>query len=150
MHVSTSVPVNVRSRRVGRFWVIVAAAAVIALGAWALVSFVADGVSRSTAPAKPLPTITLPTASMESLGGMAGAGGTPSRLSVLGSLSPQNRRYVEAISRLTPAQIAAAFGTAAEPADSALASLTPSDRHYVEAIAALTPQQIAAAFGTGR
>jgi hypothetical protein len=65
--------------------------------------------------------------------------------SVLQSLTPQERRHVEAITSLTPAQLAAGFGTGHER--SVLDSLPPLQRRNVEAIAGLTPAQLAAGAG---
>jgi hypothetical protein len=56
---------------------------------------------------------------------------------------------VEAITALTPPQIAGAFGTDWAKSWGVLQSLSPANRRYVEGIMALTPAQIAAAFGTG-
>jgi hypothetical protein len=124
MHTSTSVPVNVKSGRARLVGVIVAAAVVIAAGAWALTTYVVDA------------------------GSQAARQSVAAQPSVLATLSPQERQYVKAIAALTPAQIAAAFGTAMETEAGLLASLSPKARQYVEAIAALTPAQLAAAFGT--
>jgi hypothetical protein len=71
------------------------------------------------------------------------AGKTPPRTSLLSGLSPQSRQYVLGITRLTPVQLAAAFGTGSV----ALPWLTPEERRYVDGIGALTPAQLAAAFG---
>ncbi len=59
--------------------------------------------------------------------------------------SINDRRYADSISSLTPAQLAAAFGT--EPAGRT--APMASERRYAEAIAVLTPTQLAAAFGSG-
>jgi hypothetical protein len=97
---------------------------------------------------------------------------------VLAGLSPESRRYVEAIERLTPAQRVAAFGTPSANdlresdyvaqigsmtpvqrveafgtdtnAAAALASLSPRERLYVESITTMTPAQLRAVFGTSR
>jgi len=124
MNVSTSVSATVHSGRVRLVGLIAVAAAVIAVGAWALTTYVVDaGSQRVRASVAAQPT-------------------------VLASLSPQDRQYVEAITALTPRQIAAAFGTVGESGNSVLASLSPHDRQFVEAITALSTRQIAAAFGT--
>ena len=58
---------------------------------------------------------------------------------------------VRAISALTPAQLAAAFGTGTYSTSPLWASgLTAKERRSVEAIASLTREQQAAAFGNGR
>jgi hypothetical protein len=58
---------------------------------------------------------------------------------------------VQAISALTPAQLAAAYGAGTYSTGPVWASgLTPKERRYVEAIASLTREQQAAAFGNGR
>jgi hypothetical protein len=58
---------------------------------------------------------------------------------------------VQAISALTPAQLAAAFGTSTYSTGRVWASgLTAKERRSVERIASLTREQQAAAFGNGR
>ena len=59
--------------------------------------------------------------------------------------SAKESRYVKEMSALTPAQIAAGFGT------EAVVSKPPSakEQRYVKAISSLTPAEQAAAFGTG-
>ena len=123
MSVSTPTTAVSQHGRIRVFGLTVIAAAVIAAGVWGLVDAVGGG-NNSARPS------------------------VISQASVLASLSPQNRKYVEAIMALTPAQIAAAFGTPTATNASVLASLSPQNRKYVEAITALTTQQIAAAFGT--
>jgi hypothetical protein len=108
--------VNTRRIRVGG---LIAAAAIVGVAAWAIATY-AFGTSSPA----------------------AGTGHTTA--SVLKSLSPQDRRYVEAIIALTPRQLAASFGTGPAP----LASLTPNERRYVLGIASMTPAELAAAFGT--
>jgi hypothetical protein len=125
MNLATSVPTRVQSGRTRLLGLIAAVATVIAVGAWVLTTYVLDAGSQQA-----------PTSAAQPFS--------------LASLSPQNRHYVEAITALTPQQIAAAFGTGAETSSAVLASLSPQNRHYVEAITALTPRQIAAAFGTDR
>jgi hypothetical protein len=59
--------------------------------------------------------------------------------------------YVQAISSLTPAQLAAAFGTGPYSRGPAWTSmLTPKETRYIDRIASLTREQQAAAFGNGR
>jgi hypothetical protein len=59
--------------------------------------------------------------------------------------------YVQAISSLTPAQLAAAFGAGTYSTGPIWTSgLTPNERRHAEAIASLTHEQQAAAFGNGR
>jgi len=123
MSVSTPTTAISQHGRIRVFGLTVIAAAVIAAGVWGLVDAVGGGNNSAR------PSVT-------------------SQASVLASLSPQNRKFVEAITALTPAQIAAAFGTATATNAGVLASLSPQNRRYVEAITALTTQQIAAAFGT--
>jgi hypothetical protein len=67
------------------------------------------------------------------------------REEVLASLSPATRRYVEAVSSLTPLEGVGAYGTSTLDA----LELDPKQRRYVEGIMALTPDQLAAGFGTG-
>jgi hypothetical protein len=58
---------------------------------------------------------------------------------------------VQAISALTPAQLAAAFGTSTHSTGPAWASaLTAKEKRSLERIASLTREQQAAAFGNGR
>jgi hypothetical protein len=86
MQVSASIRAGVQPGRTRLFGLIVAVAAVIAVGAWALASHVFGAgppVGRSA-------TVRAP---------------------VLVSLTPHERRYVEGIMALSPAQIAAAFAT---------------------------------------
>jgi hypothetical protein len=123
MSVSTSTPVVGQPGHIRRFGLTILAATVLAVGGWAIVH-VAGGGSQHARPS------------------------ATTQSSVLASLSPQARKYVEGIMALTPAQIAAAFGTGAQTNASVLASLSPANRRYVEAITALTPPQIAGAFGT--
>jgi hypothetical protein len=63
----------------------------------------------------------------------------------------QESADVQAISSLTTAQLAAAFGAGAYSIGPVWTSgLTPNERRYVERIASLTREQQAAAFGNGR
>ena len=63
----------------------------------------------------------------------------------------QESADVQVISALTPAQLAAAFGTGTYSTGPVWASgLTAKERRSVEAIASLTREQQAAAFGNGR
>ena len=125
MSVSTPTTAVTQHGRIRVFGLTVIAAAVIAAGVWGLVDAVGGGNNSAR------PSVT-------------------SQASALASLSPQNRRYVESIAALTPAQIAAAFGSGTSTNATVLASLSPHDRQYVEQIMALTPQELAAAFGTGK
>lgn len=126
MSVSTSIP-RTRLGRSHRLALVAALAAVIAVAAWAI----AMNVSRSSN--RHVRT------------------GVPTQASVLGSLTPQERRYVVGIMSLTPAQLRAAFGTD-KPSieDSTPTSLTAKERRYTRAIASMSPAQLAAAFGTGK
>jgi hypothetical protein len=155
MNASTTVPVRIRLRR---RWPFVAVAALLAAGCTVAVLAISTG-SNTTENATPSGTAS------SSVKG-------PSATS-----SAQERQYVKAISSMTPAQLAAAFGTggfattgpsAAErqyvkaissltPAQISAAfgsgvapKLSPKEQRYVEAMAALSPEQVAAAFGTGR
>jgi hypothetical protein len=63
--------------------------------------------------------------------------------------STKEQRYVEAISALTPEQLAAAYGAGTLSTGPVWATgLTQKERRSVERIASLTPAQLAAAFGT--
>ena len=112
-------PTTVSPRRI-RLGGLIAVAAIVGVAAWAIATY-AFGTSTPAA-----------------------GSGHPSTASVLKSLSPQDRGYVEAITALTPRQLATSFGTGPAP----LASLTPSERRYVLGIATMTPVELAAAFGT--
>ena len=124
MSVSTPIP---RTARHGRFRppvaIVAIVAVVVALAVWAIESFIAGSPSQ-----------TRPSA-------VTGA-------SALRSLTPQQRQYVTAIASLSPATLAAAFGTDhASGVDAVLATLTPQQRRYVRAITSLSDRQLAAAFG---
>jgi uncharacterized protein DUF4242 len=70
----------------------------------------------------------------------------PSSPAVNISMNPQDRHYAEAIAKLTPAQLAAGFGTGTAP----LGALTPAERRYVLGLATMTSEELAAAFGRSR
>jgi hypothetical protein len=123
MNASTTVPVRIRLRR---RWPFVAVAALLAAGCTVAVLAISTG-SNTTENATP-------------------SGAASSRVKgPSATSSAQEQRYVEAISSMTPAQLAAAFGTGG------FATTGPSaaERQYVKAISSMTPAQIAAAFGTG-
>jgi Protein of unknown function (DUF4242) len=123
MNVSTTVPVRIRMRR---RWPFVAVAALLAAGCTVAVLAISTG-SNTTENATP------PGAAASSVKG-------PSATS-----TAQERQYVKAISSMTPAQLAAAFGTG----DVGATVSSAKERQYVKAISSMTPAQISAAFGSG-
>ena len=123
MSVSTSVSQPGRLSRSHRLVIVSALAAVIAVAAWAIATYAAGSDGRS-------PQHTAST-----------------QASALSVLTPTERHYVLGIVALTPAQVAAAFGTGER---SATESLTPQERRYVQAVVAMSRSQQAAAFGTGK
>ena len=74
---------------------------------------------------------------------------SPAQLAAAFGTGSTDDAYVRAIVSLTPVQLIEAFGTDTRAA-AALASLTPTERLHVESIMALTPGQLRAAFGTGK
>jgi hypothetical protein len=127
MSISTTVPAPV-PRQKRRLWLLAAAAVIAA-------SSIAIGLVLAFR------------------GGGAPVGqSVPSRTSVLASLAPKEREYVEAIMALTPAQLRGAFGTgftsSVPTRESVMASLSPDARRYVRAVLALSPAQLRATFGT--
>jgi hypothetical protein len=127
MSVSTSIPRTARLGRSHRLVLVAALAAVIAVAAWAIAMNVSGSSHRQVRT------------------------GVPTQASVLGALTPQERRYVVGIMSLTPAQLRAAFGTDQPSIDNSTpTSLTAKERRYVRAIASMSPSQVAAAFGTGK
>ena len=126
MSVSTSIQGTARRGRTHRLVAIVAILAVLAaLATWAIVSNLSGSAGEQTPRANP-------------------AG----QSSVLRSLTPLQRQYVTAIASLSPATLAAAFGTYfPSSAGATLAKLTPDQRRYVRSIASLSYAQLAAAFG---
>jgi hypothetical protein len=125
MSVSTSISHTAKLGRSHRPVVVAALAVVIAVAAWAIVTYAIGSGTRTT------------------------SGGTPAQASVLSGLTPKQRQYVLGIVALTPAQLRAAFGTDWSTSDSGgLASLTPAERRYVQAIAGMSRSKQAAAFGS--
>ena len=126
MSVSTSIPRTARRGRSRRSIAIVAILAVVAaLAAWAIASSLAGSGHEQP-----------------------GQVNIASESSVLRSLTPAQRQYVTAIASLSPATLAAAFGTYyPSSAGATLAKLTPEQRRYVRSIASLSYAQLAAAFG---
>jgi hypothetical protein len=68
---------------------------------------------------------------------------TVSSADALKDLTAGERRYVQAIARLTPEQIAAAYA----PAPS---QLTAAERRYLKGIASMSAAQVQAAYGTSQ
>jgi hypothetical protein len=127
MSVSTSVPRTARRGPSHRLIAIIAIVAIVGtLAAWVIVSYVAGSAGEQPRRVNPV-----------------------RETSVLRSLTPMQRQYVTAIASLSPATLAAAFGT--DPPSSLgtpLAKLTPEQRRYVRAIATMSYARLAAAFGT--
>jgi len=125
MSVSTPIPRTVRRGPSHRLVAIVAIVAIVAgLAAWAIVSSLAGSAGEQPRRVNPV-----------------------SESSVLRSLTPLQRQYVTAIASLSPATLAAAFGTnAASSVDAALAKLTPDQRRYVRSIASTSYARLAAGF----
>jgi hypothetical protein len=124
MSVSTSIPRTARLGRSHPLVLAVAAAAIIAVTVWAIMSF-AVGSTRQPADSS-----------------------VRGQVSVLRSLPPNEQQYVRAIASMNYEQLAAAFSF--DPRAGVPGSLTAKERRYVQAVAALNPQQLAAAFGNGR
>jgi hypothetical protein len=139
MSVSTHPAKTSRHKTVRSLALTIAAAAVIALAAWAIASSV-------TGSAKPRQTATT----------------LPSGLA-----TPRiNSKFVEEIGAMTLAQLSAAFGTghtlmSSSPLssmtptelqrnDAVLASLTPKERQYVRAIESTSYAHLAATFGASK
>lgn len=128
MTLPTTVPARVVIRRSHLLGLVATVAALAAAVTWVLVSFAFDtrnGTRNGEAQR-----------------------GTSASAAALVSLSPKERRYVLAISSLTPARLEAAFGTGPDAIDAL--GLSPADERYVRGISSLTPAQLQAAFGTGR
>jgi hypothetical protein len=123
MNASTTMPVRIRLRR---RWPFVAVAALLAAGCTVAVLAISTG-SNTTENATPS-------------GAASSSVKGPSATS-----TAQERQYVKAISSMTPAQIAAAFGTG----DVGATVSSAKERQYVKAISSMTPAQISAAFGSG-
>lgn len=126
MTTRSTIPRRVRAPR--RLWLVVPAAALAASVCWAALTLTVGTSGPSRSPRRVTNTALLTT------------------------LTPAERRYVQAIARLTPAQRAAAFGTRwldrQVSTATALRSLGPNERRYVEGIVSLAPTQLRAAFGT--
>ena len=123
MNASTTVPVRIRLRR---RWPFVAVAALLAAGCTVAVLAISTGsntTENATSSGVAAPSVKGPSATS----------------------TAQERQYVNAISSLTPAQIAAAFGTG----DVGATVSSAKERQYVQAISSMTPAQISAAFGSG-
>jgi len=127
MNITTTIPGQIEIRRSRLAALVVAVATLVAVVTWALTAYAFDNGSAQAEPQ------------------------TLTRTSVLTSLTPSERRYVNAITSMSPAALRAAFGTDATSARAAvLATLTPTERRHVLQVLALTPRQLAAVFGTGR
>ena len=125
MSASTSATQPVRNGRFHRIAVVAVVAviaAAIAIIAWGVATYASGSGNRS--------------------------GIAPTQASALSTLTRQQQRYVRGIAALTPAQVAAAFGTGPRGDSPALASLTARQRRYVQAIASMSFAELAAAFGT--
>jgi Protein of unknown function (DUF4242) len=118
MSVPTTISEPIRLRRRWPFGI---AAAALAAGATALVLAIGQGTDTSETAVAPSPG---PTASAKEL------------------------QRVDALSSMTPAQLAAAFGTETAVAEAPTSGHSPKVSPYVEALGSMTPAQLAAAFGT--
>ena len=125
MSVSTSISQTAKLGRSHRAILVAALAVVIAVAAWAIVTYAIGSSTRPT------------------------SGSTPAQASVLSGLTAKERQYVLGIVALTPTQLRAAFGTEwSSTGSGGLASLTPAERRYVQAIAGMSRSKQAAAFGS--
>ena len=106
MSVSTSIPRTARLGRSHRLVLVAALAAVIAVAAWAIAMNVSGSSHRQVRT------------------------GVPTQASVLGALTPQERRYVVGIMSLTPAQLRAAFGTDQPSIDNAFVGHLSTQRPH--------------------
>jgi hypothetical protein len=154
MNVSTTIPATVQIRRSRLLGLIGLVAAVAAAVTWAVLAFGVDsgsGQAQTNALAKPA-VVSSP---IPMTGYLDGITSRPSVVeqpavvssSVLSSLSPNARRYVESITSMSPAQLRATFGTDGVDAIDAL-GLSPKAEQYVRAITSMTPAQLKATFGT--
>jgi hypothetical protein len=136
----TAVSVPMRLRH---RWPYAALAALLAAASTAAVLVISPGTDSSTSQVDhaTAPTVKAPSvnARVQALSQM-----TPKQIAAaFGTepVTPKQTPYVRALSQMSPKQIAAAFGT--EP-------VTPKLTPYARALSRMTPQQIAAAFGTQR
>jgi hypothetical protein len=176
MSVSTHPAKTSRHKAVRLLPLTVAAAAVIALAAWAITASVTGSASnpRQAVTLPPSGPVVTPRQEREFVEGLAGMAlaqlnaqpAAATQASGPTSVSREERRFVEGLAAMTLAQLSAAFGTghtlmSSSPLssmtptelqrnDAVLASLTPKERRYVGAIESTSYAQLAAAFGTGR
>jgi hypothetical protein len=120
MNASTSVPTTIQLRPTRLAGLLVAAAAVAAVVTWALLVF---AVNQGTENAQR---------------------DISSSDAVLSSLTTQQRQYVEGVMALSPAELAATYGTGR---GDVVSTLDPEIRRFVEGIASMSPEQIAAGYG---
>jgi len=156
MTVSPSIPTTIEMRRSRLVGVVTAAALVAALTTWALLTFAFDtGTNEGQVSALPTTApVSSSSLSMQrfanGISSMAQAQESAAVLFALG-LGPQDRQYVQGITSMTPAQLAAAFGGPRAlrnlREEIALDALSPRERQYVKGITSLTKQEQAAAFG---
>ena len=120
MNASTSVPTTIQLRPTRLAGLMVAAAAVAAIVTWALLVF---AVNQGTENAQRY---------------------ISSADACLSSLPSQQRQYVEGVMALSPAELAATYGTGR---GDVVSTLDPQMRRFVEAIASMSAEQIVAAYG---
>jgi hypothetical protein len=93
--------------------------------------------TTQTSPSAPLGSVAIPASGyLEALD------------TALGSPASRSRDSVDAITKLTPAELQATFGTGDVDEVDTL-KLSPRSERYVRAVASLTPAELRAAFGTG-
>ena len=120
MNATTSVPTTIQLRPTRLAGLMVAAAAVAAVVTWALLVF---AVNQGTENAQR---------------------DISSSDAVLSSLTTQQRQYVEGVMALSPAELAATYGTGR---GDVVSTLSPEVRRFVEGISSMSPEQIAAGYG---
>ena len=120
MNATTSVPTTIQLRPTRLAGLMVAAAAVAAVVTWALLVF---AVNQGTENAQR---------------------DIASNDAVLSSLTTQQRQYVEGVMALSPAELAATYGTGR---GDVVSTLSPQVRRFVEGISSMSPEQIAAGYG---
>src|SRR5262245_29675955 len=135
VNASATIPTTIEIRRSRLLGLIGGVAAVAAAVTWAVSAYAVDSGAKTTySGVAPTSAATVTSSPIPSTG-------------YLDAVTSPEKTSVQAITSLTPQQLAAAFGTDFETA-AVLARLTPSERSYVKSIMAMTPAQLRAAFGT--
>jgi hypothetical protein len=147
MSVSATIPPTVQIRR-GRFiGLVCGVAAVAAAVTWAVYALGVDngsGQAQASTPAQPA-VVSSPIPMTGYLDGITSHPSVVRQPSVVSSLNPTERRYIEGITSLTPLERAAAFGRPGGVLD--VLKLDPASRRYVEGVMSLSNAERAAAFG---